>query len=301
MIIANSPDQEPETTTNEAERQFSPFRDTVVRLLRKPGPVMGLIVLAVIILTTIFAPQVAPYDPNKINPLKAFKPPGIDNLMGTDHFGRDMLSRIIYGGRLSLTVGIISTGIGAFAGIVLGILSGFLGGWVDSLIGRFLDVLLAFPGLLLTLGVAVTLGAGLQNLMIAVGIGSIPGFARLVRGTVLSAKENTYVQAATALGCPDFIIMLKHILPNVMAPIIVYSTLSIAGAILTGASLSYLGMGAQPPTSEWGLMLSDGRDHLRRAWWICAFPGVAIMLTVIAINLVGDGLRDVFDPRLRSR
>jgi peptide/nickel transport system permease protein len=283
------------------EKAFSPFRDFARRLARRPGAMVGLVILLVIILSTVFAPQVAPYDPNKINPLSAFKPPGAGNLMGADHFGRDILSRIIYGGRLSLTVGIISTGIAAFAGIILGILSGFLGGWVDAVIGRFLDIMLAFPGLLLTLGVAVTLGAGLQNLMIAVGIGSIPGFARLVRGTVLSAKENTYVQAATALGCPDFIIMLKHILPNVMAPIIVYATLSIAGAILTGASLSYLGMGAQPPTSEWGMMLSDGRDHLRRAWWICAFPGMAIMLTVISINLVGDGLRDVLDPRLKSR
>ena len=301
MTTGSSPNSQAETAVKAVEKLNSPFRDTIMRLLRKPGPVIGLIVLAAIILSTVFAPQVAPYDPNKINPLSAFKPPGPGNLMGADHFGRDILSRIIYGGRLSLTVGIISTGIAALAGITLGILSGFLGGWVDALIGRFLDVLLAFPGLLLTLGVAVTLGAGLQNLMIAVGIGSIPGFARLVRGTVLSAKENTYVQAATALGCPDFIIMLKHILPNVMAPIIVYSTLTIAGAILTGASLSYLGMGAQPPTAEWGLMLSDGRDHLRRAWWICAFPGVAIMLTVIAINMVGDGLRDVLDPRLRSR
>jgi peptide/nickel transport system permease protein len=289
------------TTEEGKEKAFSPFRDFARRLLKKPGAMMGTIILTAIILTTVFAPQVAPYDPNKINPLNAFKPPGTGNLMGADHFGRDILSRIIYGGRLSLTVGIISTGIAAFAGIILGILSGFLGGWVDALIGRFLDVMLAFPGLLLTLGVAVTLGAGLQNLMIAVGIGSIPGFARLVRGSVLSAKENTYVQAATALGCPDFIIMLRHILPNVMAPIIVYSTLTIAGAILTGASLSYLGMGAQPPTAEWGLMLSDGRDHLRRAWWICAFPGGTIMLTVIAINLVGDGLRDVLDPRLKSR
>jgi ABC-type dipeptide/oligopeptide/nickel transport system permease subunit len=287
-------------TAASQEKAYSPLGDLARRLLKKPGAVVGLVVLAVIILSTIFAPQVAPYDPVQINPSKAFSPPGTGNLLGTDHFGRDLLSRIIYGGRLSLTIGIISTGIATSTGIILGILSGFLGGWVDSLIGRFLDILLAFPGLLLTLGVAVTLGAGLQNLMIAVGIGSIPGFARLVRGTVLSAKENTYIQAATALGCPDFIIMLRHILPNVMAPIIVMVTLSIAGAILTGASLSYLGMGAQPPTPEWGVMLSDGRNYMQRGWWICTFPGIAIMLTVISINLVGDGLRDVLDPRLKS-
>lgn len=270
------------------------------RLFSKPGAAVGLIVLVIIVAATLLAPYVAPYDPNKINPLKAFKGPNLEHWFGTDHFGRDMLSRIIFGGRLSLTVGIISVVIGAGAGVTLGILAGYLGGWVDHIISRLLDVLLAFPGLLLTLGIVVTLGPGLQNLMIAVGIGSIPGFARLVRGSVLSAKENTYVQAANAMGCPDFVIMLRHIMPNVMAPVIVFATLSIAGAILAGASLSYLGMGAQPPTAEWGLMLSDGRDHMRRAWWITTFPGLAIMVTVIAINLVGDALRDVLDPRLKT-
>ncbi|MFO7941517.1 MAG: ABC transporter permease [Bacillota bacterium] len=279
---------------------YSPAKDLWRRLLKSPAAVVGGVILILIILATILANYVAPYDPNQINALEAFQAPGRTHLMGTDHFGRDMLSRILFGGRLSLAVGIIAVSIAATFGITLGVLSGYMGGWVDSLISRLIEVMLAFPSLLLTLGIVIILGSGLENLMIAVGISSIPRFARIVRGTVISTKENAYVQASVALGCSSWTIMVRHILPNIMAPIIVYATLRVATAILVGASLSYLGMGAQPPTAEWGLMLSDGREHMRRAWWITTFPGVAIMLTVMSINLLGDGLRDALDPRLRS-
>ncbi len=284
----------------QVREDFSPRRDLLRRLRKSPAAMVGGIILAAIILATVLAPFVAPYSPTKIEAARAFSSPSFTHPLGTDHFGRDMLSRILFGGRLSLSVGLIAVAIAGTFGITLGVMAGYMGGWVDTVISRLIDVLLAFPSLLLTLGIVIILGAGLENLMIAVGISSIPGFARIVRGSVISTKENTYVQASIALGCSPSTVMIRHILPNVMAPIIVYATLRVASAILAGASLSYLGMGAQPPTPEGGLMLSDGREHMRRAWWITTFPGVAIMLTVMSINLLGDGLRDALDPRLRS-
>jgi peptide/nickel transport system permease protein len=271
------------------------------RLLRQPTTVIGAVILLLLTLGAIFAPVLTPYEPAKLAPREARQPPSSEHWLGTDNFGRDELTRILYGGRVSLRIGFIAVAIGASIGIVLGAIAGYRGGWVDELIARVIDVMLAFPGILLAIAIVAVLGPDLQNLMIAVGVGTAPGFARLVRGQALTAREYDYVTAARALGCSHAKILVRHILPNMIAPVLVYATLAVAGAILAGASLNYLGLGAKPPTAEWGLMLAESRDELRRSWWLAVFPGVAIMLTVIAINAVGDGLRDAFDPRLARR
>jgi len=266
---------------------------------RNRGAMAGLVVLALLVLIALFAPVVAPYDPLAPSPLQ-FEPPQPGLWMGTDVFGRDIFSRVIYGSQISLTVGIISVAIGASLGTILGLVAGFYRGAWDSAISMAMDVLLAFPGILLALTIIAVLGPDLQNVMVAVGLAAVPVYTRLVRGSVLAARENQYVEAARVIGCGDGRIMRKHILPNIAAPVIVLSTLSIASAILTAAGLSFLGLGVRPPTPEWGAMVSDGRQYLRTAWWVSTGPGLVIMLTVLAINQVGDGLRDAFDPRLRS-
>ena len=281
-----------------SQSQLTPI---VRRLLRQPGAVAGALILLLLVLGTILGPFISPYDPAKMSPREALQPPSLIHPLGTDHFGRDQLTRLLYGGSLSLQVGLVAVAIGASIGISLGAVAGYRGGWLDAIIGRIIDVKLAFPGMLLALAVVSVLGPDLRNLMIAVGIGTIPGFCRLVRGQVLAAREFDYVLAARTLGCRHVRIVILHILPNVIAPVVVYGTLAVAAAILAGASLNYLGMGAKPPTPEWGLMLSESRDQIRRAWWLATFPGVAIMLTVISINLLGDGLRDAFDPWLKGR
>ena len=271
------------------------------RLLRQPGVVVGAVILLLLIIGSVFAPLLTPYEPAKISPREALQPPSLAHPLGTDHFGRDQLARLLYGGSLSLQVGLVAVAIGASIGVTLGAVAGYRGGWIDEIIGRLIDIKLAFPGILLALAVVAVLGPDLMNLMIAVGVGTIPGFCRLVRGQVLAAREFDYVLAARTLGCRHARIVIRHILPNVIAPVVVYGTLAVAGAILAGASLNYLGMGAKPPTPEWGLMLAESRDQIRRAWWLATFPGAAIMLTVISINLLGDGLRDAFDPWLKGR
>jgi peptide/nickel transport system permease protein len=207
----------------------------------------------------------------------------------------------LYGGRISLRIGLLATSIGGIVGILLGMLGGYFGGWTDEIIARILDIMLAFPGILLAMSIVAVLGPGLNNLMIAVGISSIPGFARLARSTVLSVRRNDYIMAANALGVGSGRILWKHILPNIAAPLIVYSTLNVASAILSGAALNFLGLGAKPPSPEWGIMLSDGRETINRAWWVSLFPGLMIMITSLAINFAGDGLRTVLDPRMRER
>jgi peptide/nickel transport system permease protein len=206
---------------------------------------------------------------------------------------------VFYGTRISLLVGFISVSIAVVVGTLMGLVSGYYGRWVDTIVMRFVDIMLAFPGILLALALVSILGPSLPNLMIAVGISSVPSYARLVRGSVLAAKENVYVEAARVVGCSDTLIMRRHVLPNVVAPIIVVATLGVAAAILWAAALSFLGLGSQPPTPEWGRMLSEGRNYLREQWWIATFPGLAIMVTVLAMNLLGDGLRDTLDPRQR--
>lgn len=277
----------------------SPAKQTLRRLARSRSAVAGGALLLVIALSALLAPLLSPYAPIKTNQRAPLEAPSADHLMGTDRFGRDIFSRVLWGGRLSLSVGLVSVGIAAFAGVNLGLVAGYYGGRIDTVIMRFVDLLLAFPGILLALAIIATLGSSLRNLMIAVGIAAIPDYVRIMRGTVLSLKEREFVLAARVVGCRDHTIIFRHIFPSTAAPLTVLATLRIAGAIITGSSLSFLGLGIQPPIPEWGNMLAEGRGFLQHAWWVAFFPGLAIMVAVFSINLLGDGLRDVLDPRLR--
>ncbi|MRG87887.1 ABC transporter permease subunit [Salinibacillus xinjiangensis] len=272
----------------------------MVKLVTNKMSLVGGIIVLIYFVAAVFAPWIAPYDPLGIDLPNKLQPPTADHWMGTDDKGRDILSRIIYGSRLSLTVGVVSVLIGAFFGIALGLISGYYGKFVDTVIMRIIDVLLAFPGILLALAIISALGPDLINVMIAVGIFSVPTFARIVRGSTMTLKKVEYIDAIKALGASDFRIIFLHILPNIMSPIIVQGTLRLATAILTAAGLSFLGMGAQPPSPEWGAMLSDGRTFLWSAPHVATFPGLAIAIIVIAFNLLGDGLRDALDPRMKN-
>ncbi len=270
------------------------------QLRRNPAAMTGLAIIIALIVIAIFAPFIAPYDPLQQNFRKALQPPSAEHLFGTDDVGRDILSRVIYGARISLRVGLIAVSISLSLGVLLGLIAGYYGGWVDTLISQVTDILLAFPGLLLALAIIAVLGPSLFNVMIAVGIGNIPVYIRVTRASTLSVRERDYVLAARTIGCRETGIMLRYVLPNVVPPILVLATLGVAGAILTAAGLSFIGLGAQPPTPEWGAMLTQGRQYLQRAWWFTLFPGLAIMVTVLAINTFGDALRDALDPRLRT-
>ena len=274
-------------------------RSALRRLLRQRGAVLGVAILAALALMALAAPWLSPRDPIKTSPREALQAPGPRFLLGSDQYGRDVASRALHGARLSLTVGLISVSIAVGLGTPVGLMSGYYGGRVDGFVMRVVDVLLAFPGILLALAIVSVLSPGLNNVMIAVGLSAVPNYARLVRASVLSAREQLYVEAARALGSRDLSIVSRYILPNVVAPLIVTGTLGLGTAILSAAALSFLGLGSQPPQPEWGRMLSEGRDYLREAWWISTVPGLGIMLTVLAMNLLGDGLRDVLDPRLK--
>jgi peptide/nickel transport system permease protein len=263
---------------------------------RNRGAVIGTGLLLVWVCAALLAPRVAPYDPLELAGVSR-QPPSPAHLMGTDLLGRDVLSRIVYGARISLTIGLISVGIGLCVGALLGLVAGYYRGRVDTTIMRVVDALLAFPGLLLALVIIAALRPGLGNVMVAVGISSLPLYARLVRSLSLSIREREYVQAARALGGSDGRVMFRHVVPNLIGPVIVLSTLQIGSAILIGSALSYLGMGAQPPTPEWGLMTVDGQAYLSGAWWISTFPGLAIFSVVMGFNLMGDGVRAALDPR----
>ncbi len=267
---------------------------------RNRAAVVGGAVVLLLAFVALFAGEIAPSDPILVLPEQRLLPPSRMHLFGTDELGRDVLSRTIFGARISMTVGLISVSIALLVGVTLGLLSGYLGGWVDNLIMRLIDILLAFPGILLAIVIVGSLGPGLRNVMIAVGIFSVPSYARVVRASTLHVKALDYIEALRALGASDARIILRHVLINVSAPIIVLSTLGVATAILSAAGLSFVGLGAQPPAPEWGAMLSQARPYLRNEWWMATFPGLAIMFTVLAVNLVGDGLRDALDPRLRT-
>jgi peptide/nickel transport system permease protein len=277
-----------------------PWAAAFARLRRRRSALVGLAIVAAFTLAALLAPVLAPADPFRADFARALAPPSPDALLGRDELGRDMLSRLLYGARISLSIGVVAVGIGLLAGVPLGAVSGYLGGRVDLLVQRAIDVMLAFPGILLALVTVSALGVGLYTAMVAIGVVSIPGYARIVRASVLAVKEREFVVAARALGHRDLLILTRHILPNCMAPLLVQSTLQIASAVLSAAALGFLGLGAQPPTPEWGTMLSKGRDFLRVAPHITAFPGLAIMLVVLGFNLFGDGLRDALDPRLRT-
>jgi peptide/nickel transport system permease protein len=269
------------------------------RLLRNRSALVGGTVLLLIVLIALVAPLLAPYDPIKTNQRLSLAPPSPEHLMGTDRFGRDILSRVMWAGQVSLPIGLVSVAIGVIFGVSLGLFAGYYGGWLDAVSMRVVDLLLAFPGILLALAIIAVLGSSLTNLMIAVGIAAIPDYVRITRGAVLSMKQREFVLAARVVGCRGPWIMVRHILPNVFAPLIVLATLGTAAAIITASALSFLGLGVKPPTPEWGNMLAEGREFLQRAPWVAFFPGAAIMLTVLSINLLGDGLRDTLDPRMR--
>lgn len=271
------------------------------RLSGNANTMVGLILLLLIVGAALAAPALTHFDPLAAEPRDRLQAPSLTHPFGTDELGRDLWSRVLYGGRLSLRAGFISVGIAVLGGIVVGLVAGYYGRKVDMILMRLADILMAMPGILLTMVFIFSLGPTLTNAMIAIGLASIPEYARLVRGSVLSARENLYVDAAQVVGAPPWLVMVRHILPNVVAPTLILATVGIGGAILSLAGLSFLGLGAQPPTPEWGVIISDGRARLRNAWWIATFPGLAIALSVLAINLVGDGLRDAFDPRLQRR
>lgn len=273
----------------------------VHRLLETRLVGAGLAITMVVILCALLAGVIAPYDPTQQDYLALTQPPSPEHLLGTDDLGRDMLSRIIYGSRVSLQVGVIAVGIATTLGVALGLVAGYVGGRADDVIMRFVDAVQAFPGLILALALAAALGPSIRNVMIAIGVVSMPAIARLTRGQTLSVREREFVAAAQVMGASPVAITLRHIWPNVTAPIIVQATLLVATAIVTEASLSFLGVGVQPPTPSWGAMLRTGSQYLEVAPWIAFAPGVAIFVTVLAFNFIGDGLRRALDPRLVGR
>ena len=261
--------------------------------------VIGGIIVAMLFAIAILAPFIAPHDPDAINVRHVLEPPSLQHPFGTDDLGRDILSRVIYGSRISLAVGFVAVGIATIAGIIFGALSGYYGRWADTVIMRFVDIMLAIPTFFLIPAVIAMLEPGIWNIMIIIGLTSWMGVARLVRAEFLSLKEREFVLAARALGASDFRIIFRHILPNAMSPVLVSAVLGIAGAVLLESSLSFLGIGVQPPTASWGNILTIGKDNIEIAWWISVFPGLAIFVTVLAYNLLGEGIRDSIDPRLK--
>jgi peptide/nickel transport system permease protein len=282
----------------------SPSRDILRRLVRNKLAVAGIAIIGIVILVAVFAPVLASQDPNENGVFKVFprenkQAPSLDHPMGTDDLGRDMLSLIFYGARISVRVGVFAVGFAILFGATLGAIAGYAGGTVDNIIMRIMDIMLAFPSILLALVIVAAIGPGLFNAMLAVGIVSIPTFARITRSAVIKENENVYVMAARSLGAGSNRVLWKHIVPNSLSPLIVAASLGIATAILDAAGLGFLGLGAQPPTPEWGLMLSRNKHHIFTSPWMVIFPGVAIMFLVLGFNLLGDGLRDALDPWLK--
>ncbi len=276
------------------------LKDIFSRMKRNKLAMFGLVIIIVLILTAIFADYIAPYDYSSNDLKNQFSSPSKDHIFGTDEFGRDIFSRIVYGSRISLKVGFISVGIALIAGVAIGAASGFYGGKIDTFLMRIIDVIQSLPDILLAIAIMAVLGPGLSNLMIAVGIAAIPGYAKIVRSSVLSVKDNEFVEAARANGSSDYRIIVKHIIPNCLAPIIVQATLGVAYAIINAAGLSFIGLGLEPPTPEWGAMLSGGRAYIRDYAYMTIFPGLAIVITIFALNVLGDGLRDALDPKLKQ-
>ncbi len=282
----------------------SPWRDALRRLFRNKLALVGMAIICTVFLTAIFAPVLAKEHPNENGIFKVYtdnnkQPPSLKHLMGTDDLGRDLLSLIIYGSRISILVGVFAVGFAIMIGSFLGAVAGYMGGIVDNVIMRFMDIMLAFPTILLALVIVAVIGPGLFNAMLAVGIVSIPTYARIMRATVIGEVEREYVLAARSIGASSGNILWSNILPNTLSPIIVAASLGVATAILDAAGLGFLGLGAQPPTPEWGLMLSRNKSHIFTSPWMVFFPGVSIMFLVLGFNLLGDGLRDALDPRLK--
>ena len=285
---------------NNRGQKTSQVREVWRRLKRNRAALAGGVIVLLFVATAVLAPWLSPCPPNEGDLTKRLQAPSREHLLGTDPLGRDLLSRVIYGARISLQIQIVAVVIAMVIGTFLGMVGGYYGGTLDHILMRFMDILLAFPGIFLAISIIAVLGPGLANLMLAAGIYSIPQFARIVRGSILSLKEKEFVEAARAVGERDFDILFRYLLPNSMAPIIVQTTLRMATVLLTASGLSFLGLGVQPPTPEWGAMLSNARAYLITAPHVATIPGLAIMLVVMGFNLFGDGLRDSLDPRLRD-
>lgn len=285
------------------ETQARPVGETYLRtafrrMSRDKSGLAGAVIILALILSAFLAPVLMPYDPVKQNLEEMLSGPSFKHPLGTDRYGRDVLTRIVYGCQYALIIGVGVVAIQLFVGVTLGLTAGYFGGFVEAVIMRFTDVFLSIPSIVLAVTIAGFLGGGVQNVIITVGAIGWRDYARLVRGEVLSAKERTYVEAARAVGCGHLRIMLHHILPHTVGPVIAYSAFAAGVAILWAAALSFLGLGAQPPTPEWGAMLADGREDMREAWWIATFPGLAIMLVVLGFNFFGDALRNALDPKM---
>ncbi|MDR1298742.1 MAG: ABC transporter permease [Oscillospiraceae bacterium] len=281
-------------------KKKSKLADVWKQLKKNKIAVVALFVIVVVILVAVLAPLLAPYPFDQQDPLHPFAASTKEHWLGTDRLGRDVLSRLIYGANQSLQVGTISTGIAAVAGIIIGAVAGYYGGWKDNLIMRLLDIYQSIPMFLLCVTLAAVLGPSLRNAVIAIGVGSVPGFARLMRASILSVREMEYIEAAKSINAKNRRIILKHIIPNAISPLIVSITMGIGSSALAGAGLSFIGLGVQPPIPEWGAMISDARNFMREHGTLALYPGICVMITVLAFNLLGDGLRDALDPRLKN-
>ncbi len=290
------------TTIVKRRKKKSQFVMVWERLKQNRLAVAGLVILSVIVLAAIFANLLFDYETMAVrqNASMRLKPPSSEHWLGTDEVGRDILARIIFGARISLPVAFATILIAAVIGGLLGAIAGYGSRTADNVIMRIMDMFLAIPSTLLAIAIVATLGSSIRNLLIAIAVSNIPPFARIIRSSVITIRNEEFIEAAQAIGANDRRIIFKHILPNAMAPMIVQATMCIAGSVLSIASLSFLGLGIQPPTPEWGSMLSNGRQYIRVAWWVCTFPGIAIMLTILSLNLLGDGLRDALDPKLKN-
>lgn len=281
-------------------KRKSQAKEIIGRFMKNKAAVISLLFILLLVICALFPSQIAPYSYDKQSLSDAFLSPCFAHPFGTDNFGRDILSRVIYGARISLGIGVLAIAVSCVIGILLGAVAGFYGNVVDNLLMRFIDIMLAIPAILLMMAIVTALGNGVVNLTVAIGISSIPGYSRIVRASVMSEKEKEYVEAARSIGTSDFKIIVHHILPNCMAPIIVQATMSVATAILSIAALSFVGLGITAPTPEWGSMLNAAQSFMRDHWFVVTFPGLMIMLTVFAFNLFGDGLRDALDPKLKK-
>jgi len=284
----------------EKKRKESLLYLTWHRLRKNKSAMLGLIIISIMALIAIFAPLIMPYGYEQIDVMNTFASPSAEHWCGTDDLGRDILSRLMYGGRYSLRIGIIAVAFAGVAGAAIGAIAGYYGGAADMTLMRILDVFQAIPGLILSIAVSATLGAGFNNCIIALAIGMTPSFARMARASILNIRKTEYLEAATSINASNFRIIVKHVLPNALSPLIVQATMSVASAILVAASLSFIGLGVQPPTPEWGAMLSAGRNYIRNYPHMVIFPGITIMIAVFSLNILGDGLRDTLDPKLKQ-
>lgn len=283
-----------------AARSKSRLMEVMGRLAKNKLAMLGLVIIVLLILVALFAPLIAPYDYTELDLSAIYSGPSREHLLGTDRLGRDILSRLIYGTQQSLRIGIFSVAIGAVLGVILGALAGFYGGKTDNIIMRLLDIYQSIPGMLLSIALATSLGPGVNNAIFAIGISTIPVYSRIIRASIMTVRDKEYIEAATSINASDFRIITRHVIPNAIAPLIVEITMNIGNSIIMAATLSFIGLGAQPPSPEWGAMLSEGRNFMRDYGYLVIYPGICIMASVLSFNMLGDGLRDALDPRLKN-